>query len=482
MNGESFDIVAVGTGFATSFFLHRFLANRSDPLRILVLDAGQRFTHAEQLALRKSEARPNSRTNNEKQFVNLTPDKAWFFTTAFGGGSNCWYACTPRLMPEDFELNTRYGIGADWPLRYDDLEHYYCDAEALMNVAGDATDSPYPLSRAYPQRPHRFTEPDKILKRKFPGSVFSHPSARSPDPVPGQRAACCNNGVCGVCPVDAKFSINNGLAPVYRDPRVHLVNGARVQRLETADGRVTGLHYVKDGVEQLARCDLAVLGANALFNPHILLRSGFTDAELGRGLSEQVSVTVSIELDGVNNFQGSTISTALGYMLYGGENRRRHASALLQTINVPRLRNTRGKWLQALEMNFVFEDFRLPENHVGIWDHDPQRATTTFIRPSEHTQRGIAALSESVLPILAALPVKSYTIGAPWKTDSHIMGTTVMGSDPRTSVVDRDCIHHRYRNLLVLGSGVFPTAAPPNPTLTLSALALRSADRLSSRT
>lgn len=479
MSAESYDIVAVGTGFATTFFLHRYLQRVTKPLRILVLDAGKRFTHAELLGLRRSEDRPNSFSQLQNQFVNLTPEKAWYFTTAFGGSSNCWYACTPRLMPEDFELKTRYGVGADWPISYDDLEPFYCDAEDLMNVSGDSTASPYPRSRPYPQRPHRLTAPDEVLKKAFPQHVFAHPTARSPDPVAGQRSACCNNGVCGLCPVDAKFTIANGLASPYEDARVQVLTSAKVSRVERSGDRVTGVTFQKDGREQTVNGDLVILGANALFNPHILLRSGFDDPELGKGLCEQVSVTVSMDLEGLNNFQGSTVSTALGYMLYSGEHRRRHAASLIQTINYPRLRNTRGKWLQTLEMNFIFEEFRLPENEVGVWQQDPGKATARFVKKSAHTERGIAALRDNLGKVLAPLPVQNVSIGAPWKTDSHIMGTTVMGRDPSSSVVDADCVHHRYRNLVILGSGAFPTAAPPNPTLTLSALALRSAHRLS---
>lgn len=58
------------------------------------------------------------------------------------------------------------------------------------------------------------------------------------------------------------------------------------------------------------------------------------------------------------------------------------------------------------------------------------------------------------------------------------MGSTVMGNDPRTSVVDGYQVHHAVRNLLVLGSGTFPTMAPANPTLTISALAVRAADHI----
>ena len=53
-----------------------------------------------------------------------------------------------------------------------------------------------------------------------------------------------------------------------------------------------------------------------------------------------------------------------------------------------------------------------------------------------------------------------------------------MGDDPRTSVADGALVHHRVRNLVVLGSGTFPTAPPVDPTLTLCALSLRSANLL----
>lgn len=60
----------------------------------------------------------------------------------------------------------------------------------------------------------------------------------------------------------------------------------------------------------------------------------------------------------------------------------------------------------------------------------------------------------------------------------HHIGTTRMGSDPRTSVVNADCRLHSVANLFVAGSSVFPTSSQANPTLTLIALALRLGDHL----
>jgi choline dehydrogenase-like flavoprotein len=60
----------------------------------------------------------------------------------------------------------------------------------------------------------------------------------------------------------------------------------------------------------------------------------------------------------------------------------------------------------------------------------------------------------------------------------HVMGTYRMGNDPNTSVVDSFQRSHDHANLYLVGSGTFPTVGTANPTITLSALALRTADSI----
>ncbi|RKH10365.1 GMC family oxidoreductase [Corallococcus praedator] len=60
----------------------------------------------------------------------------------------------------------------------------------------------------------------------------------------------------------------------------------------------------------------------------------------------------------------------------------------------------------------------------------------------------------------------------------HVMGTHRMGSDPKLSVVDANQRSHDHENLWIVGSGSFPTVATPNPTLTLAALAFKTAASL----
>ena len=78
--------------------------------------------------------------------------------------------------------------------------------------------------------------------------------------------------------------------------------------------------------------------------------------------------------------------------------------------------------------------------------------------------------------------------GAQWPIDPtvgnhpfanyHQLGGTRMGDDPAKSVVDANCRVHGYANLYVTGGSVFPTSGWANPTLTIVALALRTADHL----
>ena len=109
----------------------------------------------------------------------------------------------------------------------------------------------------------------------------------------------------------------------------------------------------------------------------------------------------------------------------------------------------------------------------------PSAASSVYRGHSDYAQRGIEALGELLPQLLSALPVEKFVLDErPSATENHILGTAIMGSDPQHSVVDRHLVHHQVRNLLVLGSGAFPTGSPANPTLTISALSLWAAHHL----
>ena len=61
---------------------------------------------------------------------------------------------------------------------------------------------------------------------------------------------------------------------------------------------------------------------------------------------------------------------------------------------------------------------------------------------------------------------------------THAYGGTRMGDHPETNVVDRWGFSHEAPNLGILGASVMGTSGARNPTLTVQALAWRTADHL----
>lgn len=472
---DRYDVVVVGTGFASSFFLHRFLARASGTARVLVLERGPVRSHADQLRAGRRALREASAGAVD----NRNADKPWDFCIGFGGGSNCWTGNTPRMLPDDFRLRSAFGVGADWPFGYETLEPYYDEAERIMAIAGP-TRTAFPRSRPYPQPPHLLSAMDEVLAAAFPGAFFPAPSAR-PTRATAARPPCCANGVCDLCPIDSKFRVPRELGGLFEDPRVTLRLGAAAQALETEGGAVaTAVVAAEGGRETRYRGDAFVLGANAIFNAHILLRSGLGGPRVGRGLCEQVSRTVVLYLDGVDHFGGSTKVTGHGYMLHGPERRRAKAAALIETHNAPiGLRPEAGRWREIMPLRVICEDLPQPANRVELDGSAPERPVLRFDGGrSAYARRALDAIEADLSPLLSGLPVERLEVREENPTESHIQCTTPMSLDPAGGVVDADAILHGVRNVAVLGSGSFPTASPANPTLTICAVALRCGDLL----
>jgi choline dehydrogenase-like flavoprotein len=276
--------------------------------------------------------------------------------------------------------------------------------------------------------------------------------------------------------VDAKFTIDNSGMGVYEDSRVEVRYGAQVHHLTLASNRAQKVHFVQEGKEQQAAAEAFALGANAIFNAHILLNSGDANVHTGKGIGEQIGTQVTLYLDKLACVGGSTYVPANGYMLYDGAHRKEFAACLIESSNAPFVRMERGKWRDMAIFRMVFEELPLAHNYVAP-SPDRLKPEVHFQGPSEYVRKGIANMERKAAGLFSCLPVEKIEFGVPFPTESHILGTSRMSNDPKEGVVDKGLIHHQYRNLFVLGSGSFTTYSPANPTLTLSALSLYAADQ-----
>jgi choline dehydrogenase-like flavoprotein len=101
-----------------------------------------------------------------------------------------------------------------------------------------------------------------------------------------------------------------------------------------------------------------------------------------------------------------------------------------------------------------------------------------FFRLDRYTETALGAarqIHERLFQALGATEIGHlpYAEGA-----GHIMGTTRMGMDSKTSVATAQGQSHDHPNLWFAGSSLFPTSGTANPTLTIAALALRTADAM----
>jgi choline dehydrogenase-like flavoprotein len=469
---DGYDVIVVGTGFGSMFFLHGLLQKRPNA-RVLLVEWGEYNDHAWQLANRK-----NTLYEAKDTYVARPGEKPWNYTIGYGGGSNCWWAETPRLAPQDFRMQSLYGVSFDWPISYDDLEPYYMAAEHVMHISGpDDMAAHYPRSGPYPQPPHNLSSVDKIVKAAMPDQHFAVPCARLRIPV-GNRGSCCGTFQCDLCPVSAKFTVLNTFSPLLDRPNVDLIVGSRVMAVETAAGRATGVRFVSGGVERLARGELIALGANGIQTPFMLLRSGFTDPALGRYLHEKQVIQYEALLDGVDNFDGGIPTSGCNVALHDGEFRREAAAAFIYFLNDWRdgLRLEWGRWRQTLPIEIFIED--VPQEQNGVFDEGGEYPVIRHASRSDYCARGVERATAMLPEVLASLPVEDVIRRDDVHTGSHVQGTCRMGTDPATSVVDANQVCHSVRNLMVLGTAVFPSCGVNNPSLTAAALSLRAADRL----
>lgn len=473
MKYDKYDLLVAGTGPASTFFIKKYLSKARASVKVLVLERGDFYSHADRLKKRAGDtshykkAASKPRINNE--------ERGWAYTIGFGGSSNCWYACTPRFLPSDFRMKTLYGVANDWPISYEELDPYYTEVEELMSISGP-DETPFPRQGSYPLPPHILTTVDKVLNKKYGKLYISQPTGRASRPVNG-RNACCASGVCGTCPVNAKFTIENSNIGVYEDPRVEVIYGAQVYSLELANNVVRKVNFIQEGKERQAEAEVFALGTHAIFNPHILLNSGDSNPFTGKGLGEQYGLQAVVYLDNMPNLGGSTWVTANGYMLYDGVHRKDHAACLMESSNSPEwIRVESGKWRNLISFRMIFEDLPMEQNFVSATPEDLLTPTTVFKGISSYTERAVDNMKIKLPEVLSCLPVEKIEYLKPFGSESHILGTTRMSADAKDGVVDKNLIHHQYRNLFVLGSGSFTTYSPANPTLTLSALSLYAAD------
>jgi choline dehydrogenase-like flavoprotein len=491
------------------------------------------------------------------------------YTRLQGGSTLHWLGVCLRMLPEDFQLRSRYGVGRDWPIGYDDLEPFYREAEQELGVAADAAEQAhhgieFPAGYDYPMRRIPPSYSDRVLAgavdgmavsvgaRSYQLAVRNYPAARNSIPrgeyrpvgaVDGYAAGdspardigerCAGNTACTpICPIQAKYNAGKTLAQADRG-NLEVIGQAVASKLvvDPVSGTVEGIEYQRYDdpasarhTRQVATGRAYVLAAHAVENAKLLLASGLVDAAglVGTGLMDHPALYAwGLSPGPVGAFRGPQSTSGIEE-LRGGVFRAEHAAFRFDigndgwraTTGAPdstvadavagaglygsRLRGHLEEMLpRQVRFSIAVEQLRSPDNNVTI---DPRyvdqlgnpRPVLSY-HLDDYTLAGMAAATEVYREVFrrAGIADRTDPEQGSWFPSvrygdqvfhyhgmGHLAGTHVMGASAADSVVDPDQRSWRHRNLYLVGAGSFPTMGTSNPTLTMAALALRTARHL----
>jgi choline dehydrogenase-like flavoprotein len=432
-----------------------------------------------------------------------------------GGNTKFYGAVLGRFRRQDFEQVVHAeGISPAWPLRYDDFEPYYGEAENLYQVHGIRAEEP--------------TEPDASTPFPFP-AISHEPRVEAlhqelaklgyhPSHLPmgvmldesrplESRCVRCNN--CGgfPCLLHAKCDAEViAVRPAMQRPNVTVVTRAEVVRILTdqAGRMVTGVRFIRDGETCEVGANIVALAAGSSNSAKLLLNS--RNDQHPRGLanrSDQVGRnfvlhhrTVLLALFRQPNDTKFQATMALNDFYFGDEEFPFPMGRLQMMVKLrgEMLRGKSSRWLpkrpldwltrHTVEFLLTAEDLPEPDNRITITADGRIRLS---YRPNNLS--GMRRLENKVKEVLRQVSKRSHLFSTPIFIQhrvgiaglGHQAGTCKMGTDPATSVLNTDCRAHDLENLYVVDGSFFPSIGACNPTLTIIANALRVGERIAEK-
>lgn len=525
----STDIVVVGSGVIGSLTARKLALAGHD---VLMLEAGPRIDRDRMVqnfrrSPRKSDyiaPYPNSAIapfpdyqpvdNGYLDQLGPYPYKPEYIRVV-GGTTWHWAAQAWRLVPNDFRIKSAYDIGRDWPISYDDLEPYYHEAELLWGVSGPPEMAKYsPRKAPFPMDPMvKSWLEQRVTERLAPAyEVLTNTTGRNSRPYDGRPQCCGNNNCQPICPIDAQYT--GGIAAASAEKAgVKLIPQAVVYKLEhDAQGMITALNYFDwNKVSHRVVAKTFVMAANAVETPKILLMSasdqfpnGLANShdQVGRNLMDHPSSSVTFLADEPLWAGRGPQSPISIQSLRDGPWRNEHAAFRIDFSNASRVaavtadaikmgltgaaldQAIRDRASREISVKNVLEQPPDPNNRVTL----STRKKDALGLPvpcfsysfDDYVQRGMAATLEvyaKIVEMMGGTDVR-YSAKGQYSNNQHICGTLAMGTEAATSVTDSVGRAWDHENLYIASTGVMPTVATANSTLTACALALRTADAI----
>ena len=505
---ETVDAVIIGTGAGGAPLLARLAAAG---LKVVALEAGKHWNPATDFATDEKEQEKLFWTDERLSAGNdPLPFGSNNSGTGVGGSTLHYTAYTPRAQPDDFQLRTDFGVGEDWPLRFDQLEPYYNEVEQFIGVSGPAS---YPWGPArkmpYALGPLPINGAGQLMQRACRTlGIKTSPAANAAlsagyfQPGVGHRPACTNRGFCQAgCSTGAKASMDVTYIPMA----VH--HGAEIrpecfvtQLIKDASGRIREVVYSRNGQEERQRCRYVFLCAGTIETARLLLMNDLANSsgQVGRNVMAHTALQIWGEFDeDVRPYKGIP-GALISEDTHRPERTNFAGGYLLQSIGVmpvtymSQMARARGLWGQALQraalaynhvagINILGDCLPYSQNYLELSEEKDSRGLPkprVFFSNGENEKRMTVHADKIMRDIWSAAGAKNVWA---FPRNAHVIGTCRMGTNAGTAVVNADGQSFDIPNLFISDNSTFPSALSVNPALTIMALSLRTADRFLER-
>jgi choline dehydrogenase-like flavoprotein len=444
-----------------------------------------------------------------------------------GGRTFHWNAVCLRFSADDFRERSLHGIEEDWPLSYEEIAPFYSFAERRMQVFGTHEGLPELPDGDFVAESPRLRCSETIAQKKLSKIGIKVIPVRKAVLLKAQKAPVSRGGChyCGhcmdVCDVRAVWSSDVTVIPeAIATGRLTLRLNSPVRKiLVDKEGLVSGVSVIDraTGREEEIHARIVVVCCAAVESPRLLLNSACDKYPNGLANSNDL----------VGRYLGGHITAgAIGYLkdligkdTFAGDGMTDHAY-------IPRFNHQRGKrdYVGGWGMQMNYTTWRWPHHaksidgfgpaykkrvrelqpamfQVGAWGKVENRAENRVtVDPTKVDKFGVPIpivqfkwgendlklfrdMRESVMEVLDTCGVETVVNRdeRPGGFASHEVGTCRMGADPKTSVLNSYCQSHEIKNLFVVDGSCFTTFSEKNPTLTIAALAVRSARYIAER-
>ena len=445
----------------------------------------------------------------------------WFRPNRVGGKSILWGRQTYRLSQFDFEANAREGVGADWPVRYNDLVKWYDYVEQFVGISGENLGiDHFPDQKMLPPMDLNIVElsMQKQFKKAFPNRHFTIGRTANLTQPHNNRSACQYRNMCmNGCPFSAYFSTQSATLPAaVATKKLTLRPQSIVNSIlyDEKKGRAKGVLVIdsETGERHEFYAKIIFVCASTIGSTWILLNSrtpqypnglGNTSGVLGHYLMDhqsQLGATGIVEgfddkylfgrrpnglyIPRFRNVGDDKRNYLRGFGYQGGANREGWHRVINEAGFGAEMKDRATEpgawsvWMGGFGECLPYFDNKMMLN-PDLKDKWGQ-PTITFdaeFKDNEHLMKqDMKADAVEILEISGCKDVKSFDNNATLGGSIHEMGTARMGKDPKTSVLNEHNQIHDCKNVFVTDGSFMVSSSCVNPSLTYMAMTARAVD------